>query len=734
MTQNNIIDDEFQEILRDTDMYMSYYEENWLLPGPIQEEDDQLLKLSNVSNIELKSTQNVSSKSSGPDSKRHARFKTQVIKYEEPPLGDSEDIDLEPPPSFSSLDDFIPQTPAISTQNGKPNAISNIQNGNGIDLISPLTLAKLVPHTMANNVKTTKASALDRINAIKLKYASPKDKATDEELSLKTNKLSLLNKTLEEVGTNRLSMLNNNLFIATPPSPSAESKSILNADRCSPGEPLKTTPKLKKQRTFEILDDIEDDYGDDPYSTMVMPQTHSQEYNGVQDPSTTPPPNGSDLKRSEMVNSTPKLKKQGTFEILDEPEEDDGDDPYQTMILPPTDSDEVKKMQYDLLHSVSFTSTPKSHHQLNNSFTLIKNNKLAIYNEEKLLSTSFTIEKHASPPSNRNTSVTYLNGAEPQNSDQAPNENENNMNRSFVVSRNCEAEQNGVTNEAHMNALNTSFTVVNSEQVVEYGETNNALNASFTVTKHYDENGETNALNSSDINDNVVNGKYIEHRVNTNTTSTSNSYRTFTRPKKPTGNASRSSGLQRRSIMKPTVSNVNAMNSTFSTEPPSNLNETISKTSNSRFSTITRPKSKLSYVGQTQVKPATGNTSSIQRLKNSSSTESLKSNESYVISRPNGTRGGAIQNRRSIYKSTGALNVAAHRDTGYAKVQSTENLSVKSGGSDSEGSNSGSAIPKPSGLLRPGFSRIPAPASRISSAPSSSRPSMLQKYSAPRRV
>lgn len=46
-----------------------------------------------------------------------------------------------------------------------------------------------------------------------------------------------------------------------------------------------------------------------------------------------------------MVNSTPKLKKQGTFEILDEPEEDDGDDPYQTMILPPTDSDEVKKMQ-----------------------------------------------------------------------------------------------------------------------------------------------------------------------------------------------------------------------------------------------------------------------------------------------------------------------------------------------------------------------------------------------------
>lgn len=228
------------------------------------------------------SLQNVSSKSSGPDSKRHARFKTQVIKYEEPPLGDSEDIDLEPPPSFSSLDDFIPQTPAISTQNGKPNAISNIQNGNGIDLISPLTLAKLVPHTMANNVKTTKASALDRINAIKLKYASPKDKATDEELSLKTNKLSLLNKTLEEVGTNRLSMLNNNLFIATPPSPSAESKSILSADRCSPGEPLKTTPKLKKQRTFEILDDIEDDYGDDPYSTMVMPQTHSQEYNGVQ--------------------------------------------------------------------------------------------------------------------------------------------------------------------------------------------------------------------------------------------------------------------------------------------------------------------------------------------------------------------------------------------------------------------------------------------------------------------
>lgn len=172
--------------------------------------------------------------------------------------------------------------------------------------------------------------------------------------------------------------------------------------------------------------------------------------------------------------------------------------------------------------------------------------------------------------------------------------------------------------------------------------------------------------------------------------------------------------------------------STITRESHATMNETVtinSKNSNpSRFSTITRPKSKLSYgAPPSQTVKGPQYASNMLRLKNSSSTESLKSNESYVISRPNGLRGpgpaSSMQNKKSLHKSMGALNLNGPKAVEYAKVQSTENLSVKSGGSDSgdlvTGNIQGVPSQRPqSGLLRPGFSRIPAPGSRIPSASS----------------
>lgn len=491
---------------------------------------------------------------------------------------------------------------------------------------------------------------------------------------VQNSKLSLLQRKLDEFCPNKLSLMNNNLFVATSSTPSIEtSRSMTNIN-----EQVEPKPTLKKQGTFEILDNIND-------------ETHKADSNDV----------------------------------------DDEDERYQTMVLNHRNSGSTNgSFGKEFVPHLSISSTP--------NIKALKSRTQTMQYQERQMNTSFTIEKHEDFKS-----VTYLNGSAHAC---PPEEEMNHMNRSFVVTRYTDAEEQSEAasteefnaNEAHMNRLNESYNL-NRQEDARLG---NDLNASFTVKKH-DETHETrtynhttSALNSSDINDNIVNGKVIQPKANN---VTNNSYRTFTRPKKPTsapGGTYRNgtSGLQKKSIMKPTVPNLNA---TYCSEPAANANETVVMNTNtkyanpSRFSTITRPKPKLSYVGQSRVPPPA---SSHLRLKNSSSTESLKSNESYVISRPNGLRAPGIVNKRAIYKSTGALNVPGSRTMDYSKVQSTENLSVKSGGSDSEGSNPGPGIPRPSsGLVKPGFSRIPAPSSRIPAA-YSSKTSMLQKYAASRRV
>lgn len=199
------------------------------------------------------------------------------------------------------------------------------------------------------------------------------------------------------------------------------------------------------------------------------------------------------------------------------------------------------------------------------------------------------------------------------------------LNRSYVVSNDItEAESNeefdameAESNEEyrvneenrvnegyreHRNVMNQSFTLesssVNHESFIL--ESHNALeshnlerfsdrvfedlNTSFTVRKHYEET--ITDVNPSDINDNVVNGS---QRTNLNGKVEGNlSYRTFTRPKKPVAYRNGTSGLQRRSIMKPGAGNVNSgasnLNSTF-TQPPAapGLNETVNISANARF-------------------------------------------------------------------------------------------------------------------------------------------------------
>uniref|UniRef100_A0A8D8UXC4 Uncharacterized protein n=1 Tax=Cacopsylla melanoneura TaxID=428564 RepID=A0A8D8UXC4_9HEMI len=382
------------------------------------------------------------------------------------------------------------------------------------------------------------------------------------------------------------------------------------------------------------------------------------------------------------------------------------------------------------------------------------------------------------------------------------------LNKSFTL---LNALENAVEESEHLNenannvfgeGLNTSFTVrKHYDETITYPEQNGLDSNDNLYSSGYRKN----------VNEHLVNGKSRGNNVAPTTAAATSKteYRTFTRRGKiPTGPAGAyrngTSGLlQKKSLVRPSTGYGAAganLNSTFT--PPEynlnetrtlNLNETVQLSGNhvarfgpsrystvtrskdntrlnpgvqdsrttgdanetvniNRFSTITRPKSKLSYVGQkpngtnrlsTVINTVSTNSTGVARCKNSSSTESLKSNESYVIARPNGVAPRGSIPKRPIYKSTGALNICAGPGPvtgGYSRGQSTDNLSVKSGGSDSDGSSVGgsSALPRPTGLVKPGFSRIPAPpSSRIPAAakPSMLRPtSMLSKYSATRKV
>lgn len=102
------------------------------------------------------------------------------------------------------------------------------------------------------------------------------------------------------------------------------------------------------------------------------------------------------------------------------------------------------------------------------------------------------------------------------------------------------------------------------------------------------------------------------------------------------------------------VTEATNMNETVTLNPTSNKQSYGNGSSSghlsnaSRFSTITRPKSKLTYGAPTsQLSQGKVPQYAPKKLKNSSSTESLKSNKSYVISRPNGVRPSvaSMQNR-----------------------------------------------------------------------------------------
>lgn len=98
-------------------------------------------------------------------------------------------------------------------------------------------------------------------------------------------KSPLLNRTFEDLCSNKLSLMNNNLFVETSHIPVIEtSQSLTNIH-----ETLVSKPTLKKQGTFEILDDIDNDddnndsYSkeeDNPYQTMVLHQRESAGSNG----------------------------------------------------------------------------------------------------------------------------------------------------------------------------------------------------------------------------------------------------------------------------------------------------------------------------------------------------------------------------------------------------------------------------------------------------------------------
>ncbi|KAL1459788.1 hypothetical protein WDU94_011742 [Cyamophila willieti] len=1075
MELNHLEDEELDiiDVLQEQDIWLENFETDaWLLPGPMLDEGEQLRRSLTIGSNTIVRKQIASSKLSGPDSKRGARFKTQVIKYEEPQSlgGGDDDLDLEPPPSLSSLDDYNFVPDKFTTQNS-----THVQNSrvNGLDATfsaSPpaLDASFIVSHggagnpfdaasadpfdvlpdamTSTYNVKTSgaldakssaldsKTAYLDKIKAVRQKYATPKGAKTISQVSESeeveflsntfSNKLSLVNQKLDEIKPDegrRLSssgkFLLNSPELGSPSSPlivpnrlslgSASTK----PNRLSLGSPSTVPNRLSlgspigANRTLTLINQkLEDDLlADNKLSRMnenlfvatspspmvenkrfILPNvsatsstvafsketaTAATNFTSPSEPKPKSSAIPSSATNSENVDPAvippkPKLKKQGTFEILDDNNDENAgggnedENRYQTMVLPCVDAEGVTVNQNseekESPFAVPLSSTPKSskaiskQQQMTNSYTITKSSIPSSVYQDHGLNTSFTIEKHedfddvtnvkalidntsaksyltmtyleddgssktsvsstrlnssltysreskSSSNSRSNTSVTYLNGADPnedlinqniaqstfsQNSQNGLNtsysklSNEsphnvnkvnvnrsylsNDLNRSYTVSTEMtedesneefnatEAESNEEyrVTEAHRNMLNKSFTLLNALEnaVEESKQLNNpkadlnengdvfgeGLNTSFTVKKHFEETvtySDQNGLDSNDINDNLygnsvyrknmnenlVNGKSRGNAAPTGATSKTD-YRTFTRRGKiPTGPGTYRNGtsglLQKKTLVRPSagygVTGAN-MNSTF-TPPESdlnetrttmnetrtlNLNETVQISANNasrygpsrfstvtrskdnssvkhnpsvqdnappenpnetvninRFSTITRPKSKLSYVGQKQtgnrlstVINVSSGTTGVARCKNSSSTESLKSNESYVISRPNGLAPRTTIPKRSIHKSTGALNVGGAQLANYSRVQSTDNLSVKSGGSDSDGSSVGgsSALPRPSGLVRPGFSRIPAPpSSRIPATAKTSmlRPtSMLNKYSATRKV